>query len=503
MTRPSDLSPGWIIGLLAVTLVGVTLRSSAIDAHSFWYDEAVTQELIRHPLSELLSGSARDNGNPPLYLIAARCWQQLVGEGDAKLRGLSALFGVLAIPPLALLGRRLHSPAAGLVAAGLFAVSPLELEFAHEARAYALLHLLAVVNAWLFARWLADRRVGDWVAYAVTMFLAWYTHYYAVFLPLAHAMVLLVVRDKKAWLGWVGAMFAATALYTVWLPSFFGQLTTPGNLTRLGDGWKVQFPATPIAYAAGRTLAWRESPVWLIVVAAVGTLVGFVIPAVVGVRQTFRGHGSRTLLLAWLALPVLLPLAVALLGKPMYSHRYAAIGLPAFMLLVAAGFVALPFRWRVALGVIAVVTTAVSVARYYSDPLKDDWRAATMTIVEQTRPGDLLVFDSAIEVSSFRHYAGPNRPGEAVALDLRSASDRLDGYRVTDGVRAHAGTEDYSDLVYGRQRVCLILCVPAKSAELHTSAFQARGFEPTGSASFHRIRVIWFTRQTAAGGGHE
>lgn len=496
-TPPPTL--GWRVGLLAVTVVGAVVRLAALDAHSFWYDEAVTQELIGHSVPELAGGAARDNGNPPLQWIASSAWEKVVGEGDAKLRALSALFGVLTIPLLGLLGRRLPSPTAGLVAAGLFAVSPLELEFAQEARAYALLHLLAVANAWLFVRWLADRRATDWAGYAVTMFLAWYTHYYAIFLPLSHGLVLLVAyRTPKAWLGWVGAMLAATAAYTVWLPTLYEQITTPGNLSRLGESWKVQFPATPVAYAAGRTLAWRDSPLWLIGVAAASSLLGFVVPAVVGVRQQFKHAGSRTLLLAWLLLPIALPLAAALLGKPMYSHRYAAIGLPAFLLLAGAGFAALSVRWRALLGGVAVAVTAASLVRYYTEPLKDDWRAATPAVLEQTRPGDLLVFDTAIEVNSFRHYAGPACPSDAVALDLRPDGDRLDGFRVTDGQRTHSGTEDYSDLVYGRERVCLILCVPGRSAEAHTTSFRDRGFESNGTASFHRIQVIWFTRHHPA-----
>jgi mannosyltransferase len=495
MARTATFSPGWVLGLLAVTLGGGAVRIATLDVHSFWYDEAVTQELIRQPMPEVLNGTARDNGNPQLYLIAACVWQQLVGEGDAKLRGLSALFGVLTIPALALLGRRLVSSAVGLVAAGLFAVSPLELEFAQEARAYALLHLLAVVNAWLFARWLNDREAIDCAGYSLTMFLAWHTHYYAIFLPLTHGLVLLVAfRDPKAWLGWVGAMLAATAAYAVWLPILYEQITTPGNLTRLSDGWKVQFPATPVAYAAGRTLVWRESPVWLIALAGASTVVGFVVPAMVGVRQTFPQRGSRTHLLGWLLLPILLPLVAALLGKPLYSHRYAAVGLPAFLLLVAAGLVALPVRWRVPLGVVAIALTAVSLVRYFTEPLKDDWRSATLDILKQARPGDLLVFDSAIEVSSFRHYAGPTCPSDAVALDLRADGIHLDGFRVTDGERTHTGTQDYSDLVYRRQRVCLILCVPARSADAHTSAFQTHGYALSGQTRVHRIQILWFTR---------
>jgi mannosyltransferase len=482
--------------LAAVALLGLGVRLVGIDVHSIWYDEAVTQQIIHQPVTEILAGNARDNGNPPFYTIAAHLWQSAVGEGDVRLRGLSVLCGALTVPFLGLLGRRLASPAVGLVAAGVFAVSPMAVEFANEARTYTLLQFLAVVNAWLFVRWLSDGGVGNWVGYVATMFLCWYSHYYAAFLPMAHLLTLLLLPwNNRRWLGWAGAMAAAAAVWATWVPVFVAQLTTPGNSTRSAENWVVQFLATPVSQAFGRTLAWRSSPPWWMAVAGAGAVFGFLVPAVIGAVKVARQKAAGVLLIGWTLLPVLVPLVLALTYKPVYSHRYAAIGLPAFAVLVAAGYVALRPCVRAALLVLAVGLTVVSLYRYNTEPLKDDWRSATPTILAGLGPDHLLLFEPAFEVVSFQHYAGPDRPVRAIALDTTPADGpALPGVAYRGGRRLDPVARDYAAEIFAADRVCLVVSVPRRPVEEYLEMFHRRGYAVTQTDTFHRILVIWLAR---------
>src|ERR1700687_6368825 len=109
----------WVLSLTLVTVLALFLRIMAVDYHSFWYDEAVTAKLTEATTADLIQGRVKDNGNPPLYWVLARGWSSVFGRSEIGFRSLSVLFGVLTIPIIAILGRRLLSPAAGLLAGSL------------------------------------------------------------------------------------------------------------------------------------------------------------------------------------------------------------------------------------------------------------------------------------------------------------------------------------------------------------------------------------------------
>ncbi len=129
---------------------------------------------------------------PPLYYCAAWVWARVFGYGEAGLRSLSALAGVLTVPVAFGAGAKLVSRRTGLIAAALCACNPFLIWYSQEARAYALLVLFSSLALLLFACVLeqpSPRRVGLWVLCCA---LALATHYYAV----------VVVAPQAAWLLW-------------------------------------------------------------------------------------------------------------------------------------------------------------------------------------------------------------------------------------------------------------------------------------------------------------
>lgn len=492
-------SRGWWAAVLVVTALALGLRLVAIDAQSFWYDEAVSAHFAKASFADLLSGKVKDNGNPPLYGIALRAWAASFGQSDISLRMLSVFCGVLTVPLLALLGRRLLDPKTGLFAAGLLAISPLEVELSNEARTYALTHLFAVANMLLFVVWTQRRRWSDLLLYAVTMALSWSSHYYAPALPLAQAAPLLFVpRLRKLILPWLGSLVLAALLWSPCLPIFLDQIRTPGNLSRIpGESWQAQFLATPIAFALGRTFAWRGSPSWMFGLAALGTLIGFLAPAVRGVLALWRDRFAGTLLLGWLLIPILGPLVVALLLAPMYSHRYGAIGLPAFLLIVAYGLV-LMRRWaRMVLLAVLLGFTAVSLVRYATVPLKEDWRSASQVILANARAGEPALFDTDIEVVTFLHYARKSGNIPDQLIGLVSAPDARGEFH---GVEYRQGQSTTPEPVRGfletfsAPGAWVALCIPNGSPDDYKALFAKHGFRVAETTRFHRIVILHFVK---------
>ena len=176
--------------LLALVVLAAALRLWRIGHQSYWLDEAFTVRIVRSDFGGMLDGVRHTESTPPLYYALAWLWERVVGWHEVGLRSLSAVFGVATVPAAYAAARELFSERAGLVAAGLFAVSPYFVWYSQEARAYSLLVLLCTLSLLYFVRAERDGR-GLW-KWGLVAALALLTHYFAAFL----------VAPEAAWLAW-------------------------------------------------------------------------------------------------------------------------------------------------------------------------------------------------------------------------------------------------------------------------------------------------------------
>jgi hypothetical protein len=207
---PADVAglPRHAAIVIAFTLIAAAIRFSTLSLQSFWLDETVTVDLLDRSFGDMLAGVPDSESTPYLYYLLAWLWAQLLGLDETAIRSLSALFGTLTVPLAYLAGARLVSRRAGLVVAALAAVNPLLVWFSQEARAYALLVLLTTAALAVFAR-LLDRPTGRGLAgWGLLSALALATHYFAVFVVVPQAILLL----RRSWRrGWRRGALAAVA----------------------------------------------------------------------------------------------------------------------------------------------------------------------------------------------------------------------------------------------------------------------------------------------------
>jgi 4-amino-4-deoxy-L-arabinose transferase-like glycosyltransferase len=184
--------------LLALTLLGFGLRVLRLEFQPLWWDEGYSVWFATHPLSQMAALTARDI-HPPLYYALLHGWTLLLGTAPVVLRLLSIFAGVLTIPTIHLVGRRLLGARPALLAALLAAISPLAVFYSQEVRMYGLVALLSagiLLAAWQVlgpmgkgspdAVWNRSERRRLALAllpYVLLTTAALYTQYYAVFLP--------------------------------------------------------------------------------------------------------------------------------------------------------------------------------------------------------------------------------------------------------------------------------------------------------------------------------
>jgi mannosyltransferase len=185
-----------MVVLALLVALAAALRFWRLRHQGFWFDEANTSQEVHFRPGEMVTLLKHYESTPPFYYAVAWVWARIFGFGEAGLRSLSALCGVLVVPLSYALGSKVFSRRAGLVAAALTATSPLLIWYSQEARAYELAVLLAGVSMLAFVY--ADEApspaaLAIWV---VSSALAIATEYYAA-LVVVPAALWLIYRHRR------------------------------------------------------------------------------------------------------------------------------------------------------------------------------------------------------------------------------------------------------------------------------------------------------------------
>jgi 4-amino-4-deoxy-L-arabinose transferase-like glycosyltransferase len=454
VNRASEVDPGvgrpklyrWRLFLLLLILLAFALRVHKLDNFGFWTDEGLTPLRAGYSVGEILSnrviiqeGVTQDT-HPPLYFLIIHFSQMLLGRSDFAFRYPSVLFGLLLVPLLFQLGRRLDGITVGFLAALLAAVNPLQIWYAQEARMYTLLVLLGAITTYLLWRALTATSLsnqalaGRLLLYFLFAGLAIYTQYTAVFLVGIQLIF-------WAWLLWqrgerrlilvtaVAGLLIAVPLLPYTVPRLFTGAETnyfyvpPWIMLQdvvhgFGLGmtvdfsrWEIKLIDLGLAFllfigAAG----FRRSRQVTAQIAPAGLQT---VPATAGRAERLqkqRDGLTRSFILSYL-LAAALGLMLASLIKPMYmGARHIMIGSPAFFLLAARGFMMLPERPRqlptLLAALILLAGPAISLHNLYFNPLyaKDDVRMLIGYIEQRAGSSDLVLYNNAVLMALHWHY---------------------------------------------------------------------------------------------------
>jgi Dolichyl-phosphate-mannose-protein mannosyltransferase len=356
----------------ALTALALGLRLLGID-QSIFGDETFTYDIVVRPnLGDVVDAVRHTSITPPLHYVVAWIAVQF-GDPATTIRLPSVLFGTATVPLLYAVGVRTVGRPAGLIGAGLLAISPFATWYSNEARTYALVSFLLVASAYALLRARdAEGRVWPWWVLFVAMAAGTlYAHYTGVFVLFAEALWALVVFGRRRRMREVViALVLTTLLYLPWVPAYLDQRKNPGlavleSFSRVTGRTVWEYPATMLF---GQPYA---SPWWALLGTAGVVLLAAALAAVIAgcvtgwsaVREMLATHREGALLVGLVALatPVGL-LLYSLVSSSLYLPRNLSCSLPALYLVLAVlvTWIAPPVRW-VATGllVIAMVIAAV------------------------------------------------------------------------------------------------------------------------------------------------
>ena len=429
--RARSLTSAWVavpVGLGALVAVSLLLRTTELGI-GLWIDEGLSVGIADRPLGDIPL-ALREDGSPPLYYMLLHFWLGLAGESEAGVRGLSLLFGLMAIPAAWWAGKVIwENTRAAWFAAILMAFNPFLAQYSQEARMYSLVALLAIPATACFLRAYAldTPKRRPWIAgFAVSTAVALYTHNWPIFFTASAAIAWAVlwklapgwrrrelVRDGL--LGFGGAL----VLYLPWVP------TTLYQAAHTGAPWSDQ-PAIDSLFGVPGVLLGRMPQIVLLICAGAGIL------ALLQRRDDGRLSDKGRVVITLVILAVGTPVLAWTLSQvsPAWANRYLAVGLAPYLLLAAGG---LAHARR--LGIVGLLLVVIMWAQDAAPVEKSNVRAVAHAIGPSLAPGDLVI-STQPETIPVLHYYLPDglryatltgEVQEHGVWDWRDGVERLEG----------------------------------------------------------------------------
>lgn len=240
---------------------------------------------------EIARGVGQYDLHPPAHGWVVATWRWLVGASFAAALGLNALLAAVTALIAAAAARSWEWSRRRAIAAGIMAgASPAVLATSLELRPYALAAPLVLVLTLVTLRWARDAQMAAAVATVVLGALAILTHYSAVWVVAAAALVAVIVR-RGGWRGYaiaVAPYAAAVLLAVVAFPYVLDQFARQGDVQVSAVGPAEALRRAKLVASTLASFVWLEAPTLVVAVVVVAL-------AVLGVVAIRRGDPLRVI----------------------------------------------------------------------------------------------------------------------------------------------------------------------------------------------------------------
>lgn len=403
------------IAAILILVFAIAVRWFGIGSQPLWLDEGYSWWDAQQSFANLWQLVPQCDPHPPFYASLLKLWVDVFGDSSTAMRSLSALAGVLATGFVMLAGREI-STRVGLFAGLVFASMPFQIEFAHEARPYALVALgsailcfgvLRVVNA---ARQGPDGTqrslrapyaLAGWAALIGGLELMLWLNNTSVLTGAALGLVGLVlfVRDPGMRRLLKPMLASAAIVALLWLPYVPTYLAQANGVSAdfwipKPDLWRLGNELRFVVGLGSFQILWVLGAIWA---AGLAVLV-------------WRGAWRQALILGTLVVvPVLLNFEISRMVTPVFIAR-ALIGIAApFAIALAVACAALPARTAMATALAALVGAQIYTALplYTAEHRKEPWDEIAKQLQEDARLPGSRPADSAVVLLTPNELALP------------------------------------------------------------------------------------------------
>jgi mannosyltransferase len=410
--------------LPGILLLAFVLRCIALQTRSIAYDDAFSFFLARQSLTNIISGTAADT-MPPLYYFLLHIWILLGGSALWWLRLLSVVLNLGSLLFLYGITARLAGEKAGLWAAFLAAISPLQIYHAQDLRMYALLAFGQLGYLWFFIRLhQKEQNAGGWLNWAGLIIfgvIAMYSHNLAVFVLALPDAYLLFRREWRRLWQLLAAQLVIGVFTIPWL------VLVPGQIAKIQHAfWTPQPGIVEVLQAMILFVTNLPLPAALL---AVGLAVSLAAALLIGIEGFRLGKQDRLpwFLLGLTLLPPFLLFIVSYLMRPVFVTRgflAAALGFLGLAGVVIALRWPRPPAWI--LLTLFLIGAGIGLPEHYSfnEFPRSPFQEAMTYLQGQIQPGDVVVHDNKLSYFPAAYYA-PEMKQVFLADEPGSPNDTL------------------------------------------------------------------------------
>lgn len=212
--------------LIVIICIGIFLRLINIISEQLWEDEAISIAMATSSNNKFWTIVIGDI-HPPLYYLILRAWIYMFGNSVLSARLLSAIFSILTMPILYLIGKEIADDKFGLIVIFIYSISPFSIFFANEVRAYSLIHFL--FTGMLFFALRSIKKPDNFKNYmllGIIGALLIYTHYmgFIYFGTLILGIIILKRKEKVVFKNLIFSLLITLLSYIPWIPYAFQDL---------------------------------------------------------------------------------------------------------------------------------------------------------------------------------------------------------------------------------------------------------------------------------------
>lgn len=385
------------VDLLVLTALAAALSLLGLGDKPLTGDEATSYFIATRSFEDFWLSLTTGEANGSLFYALLRI-PVAFGSAPALLRVIAAMCAIATVPSLYLVLVRLFGRWTAVVGAAALALNAFFVTHAQNARGYSMAAMFATLATLLFVLALERPTRLRWGLYVAAAVAACYSHFFFVFVLVAHLLSLGVLPKGGFFPRRLVYVYGAIAVLIA--PLAYVLLTNDrGQLDWIPDT-SVDTILSNLYAFTGQGGPWVAAAVGLCVTLSVIRWIG----AIAYKGRSFESW-RPTLLVAWLLVPIALTLAAALV-KPLFVGRYVLPALPALAGAIPVGLAML--RWRFAFAAASVAMLALFALQLpdsYS-AARPDWAARADLVVENAAPGDALVLYAPTSIRPFGYYAG-------------------------------------------------------------------------------------------------